>query len=272
MLMRRPRHRLRAGVVLFLLGTPSTRHPSEEPAAGRRGQNSPLVPGNSLDGISWTRPAGGAHDGPMLTTLPAFLGACVLIAASPGPSTMLIIRQSLHSRRAGFLTVLGNETGVFTWGVIAALGLTALLAASHLAYDIMRIAGAVTLIAFGVKTLLDARRGQGHEPGDTEQPAPVRTGWSSYRAGLLLNLANPKAAVFAMSFLPQFVPAGAPHLPTMIALAAVWGTFEIGYYATYVWFVGRMKAVLTRALVRKRLEQISGGVLLLLGLRMAIEG
>ncbi|GHE75858.1 lysine transporter LysE [Streptomyces spiralis] len=206
----------------------------------------------------------------MLSTLLAFLGACTLIAASPGPSTMLIIRQSLRSRRAGFLTVLGNETGVFIWGVVAALGLTALLMASRLAYDVMRIAGAVTLVVFGVKALLDARRGHGEE--DDQEATAVRSGWTSYRSGLLLNLANPKAAVFAMSFLPQFVPASAPHLPTMIALAAIWAIFEVGYYGLYVWFVGRLKKVFSRAGVRRRLEQVSGGVLLLLGLRMALEG
>ncbi|MEW2488271.1 LysE family translocator [Streptomyces sp. NPDC048411] len=205
----------------------------------------------------------------MLSTLFAFLGACTLIAASPGPSTMLIIRQSLRSRRAGFLTVLGNETGVFIWGVIAALGLTALLAASQLAYDIMRIAGAVTLVGFGIKTLLDARGEQGKE--ESQDAQAVHSGWASYRSGLLLNLANPKAAVFAMSFLPQFVPAGAPHLPTMIGLAAIWAVFEVGYYGLYVWFVGRMKKIISRAKVRQRLERVSGTVLVLLGVRMAIE-
>lgn len=207
--------------------------------------------------------------GRMLSTLFAFLGACTLIAASPGPSTMLIIRQSLRSRRAGFLTVLGNETGVFIWGVIAALGLTALLAASQLAYDIMRIAGAVTLVGFGIKTLLDARGEQGKE--ESQDAQAVHSGWASYRSGLLLNLANPKAAVFAMSFLPQFVPAGAPHLPTMIGLAAIWAVFEVGYYGLYVWFVGRMKKIISRAKVRQRLERVSGTVLVLLGVRMAIE-
>ncbi|MER5642111.1 LysE family translocator [Kitasatospora sp. NPDC002227] len=204
----------------------------------------------------------------MLSTLVAFLGACTLIAASPGPSTMLIIRQSLQSRRAGFLTVLGNETGVFVWGLVAAFGLTALLAASRLAYDGMRIVGAVTLVWFGVRTLLDARRGHPEQ----EDVRPERTGRASYRAGLLINLANPKAAVFAMSFLPQFVPAGAPQLPAMVGLAALWALFEVGYYGLYVWFVGRLKAVISRAAVRKRLEQVSGTVLLLLGLRMAVEG
>ncbi|KUJ70982.1 lysine transporter LysE [Streptomyces albus subsp. albus] len=209
----------------------------------------------------------------MLTTLTAFLGACLLIAASPGPSTVLIIRQSLRSRRAGMMTVLGNETGVFVWGVVAACGLTALLAASQLAYDAMRIVGAAVLIGFGVQALRAARRGstEGFAPEPSGTAAGI-SGWRSYRSGLLLNLANPKAAVFAMSFLPQFVPAGMPEFPTMIGLAAVWAVFEVGYYGLYVYFVGRMRAVLNRAAVRSRLEQVSGGVLLALGVKLAVDG
>ncbi|MBC2902058.1 LysE family translocator [Streptomyces cupreus] len=207
----------------------------------------------------------------MLTTLVAFLGACTLVAASPGPSTVLIIRQSLHSRRSGFLTVLGNETGVFVWGVIAAFGLTALLTASEVAYDVMRVVGAVVLVGFGVQTLRAARRSKGEQESEAQADGG-RSGRASYRAGLLLNLANPKAAVFALSFLPQFVPDGAPHLPTMVGLAALWAVYEIGYYGLYVWFVGRMRSLLSRAGVRRRLEQVSGGVLLLLGVRMALEG
>jgi len=205
---------------------------------------------------------------PMLSTLLAFLGACTLIAASPGPSTVLIIKQSLRSRRSGFLTVLGNETGVFVWGTVAAFGLTALLAASEMAYDAMRIVGAVVLVGFGIQALRQARRGERSADG---WEGAEKSGWAAYRGGLLLNLANPKAAIFAMSFLPQFVPEGDPHLPTMMGLAALWAVFEVGYYSVYVWFVGRMRAVLSRAGVRRRLEQVSGGVLLLLGVRLALE-
>ncbi|MCD9873121.1 LysE family translocator [Streptomyces guryensis] len=204
----------------------------------------------------------------MLSTLLAFFGACTLIAASPGPSTVLIIKQSLRSRRSGFLTVLGNETGVFVWGVVAAFGLTALLAASEAAYDVTRIVGALVLVGFGIQTLRQARRTK-EAPGGWE--AAEKSGWAAYRGGLLLNLANPKAAIFAVSFLPQFVPQGAPHLPVMAGLAALWAVYEVGYYGLYVWFVGRMRAVLSRAGVRRRLEQVSGGVLLLLGARLALE-
>ncbi|PWI14675.1 lysine transporter LysE [Streptomyces sp. Act143] len=213
----------------------------------------------------------------MPSTLIAFLGACTLIAASPGPSTVLIIKQSLHSRRSGFLTVLGNETGVFVWGLVAAFGLTALLTASEVAYGVMRVVGAVVLVAFGVQALRQARRSRADGAGEGGAAGEGwtgggRAGWAAYRGGLLLNLANPKAAVFALSFLPQFVPAGAPHLPTMAGLAALWAVYEVGYYGLYVWFVGRMRAVLSRAGVRRRLEQISGGVLLVLGVRLALEG
>ncbi|AXK32853.1 LysE family translocator [Streptomyces armeniacus] len=211
-----------------------------------------------------------------------FLGACLLVALAPGPSTVLIIRNSLHGRRSGMLTVLGNETGVFVWGVVAAFGLTALLAASEMAYDVMRFVGAGVLIVFGVQAIWSARRGGDAGLGDAAGgatdggtgaggPAPG-TGWRAYRAGLLMNLANPKAAIFAMSFLPQFVPSGAPQLPTMVALAALWAVFEVGYYGTYVWGVGRLKRVLSRPGVRRRLEQVSGGVLLALGARLALEG
>ncbi|WP_432038384.1 LysE family translocator [Streptomyces cucumeris] len=215
----------------------------------------------------------------MLSTFLAFLGACTLIAASPGPSTVLIIRQSLISKRAGLMTVLGNETGIFIWGLVAAFGLTGLLAASELAYHVMRITGAVVLVGFGVQTLRSARRAKregGDAAADEAAPAPAPpgrgSGWRSYRAGLVMNLTNPKAAVFALSFLPQFVPSGAPQLPTLVALAAVWAVYEIGYYSVYVWCVSRLKGLLSRVTVRRRMEQVSGGVLVALGMRMAVEG
>lgn len=210
----------------------------------------------------------------MWSTLPAFLGACLLVAVSPGPSSVLIIRNSLRSRRSGMFTVLGNETGVFVWGVFAALGLTALLDASEAAYDVMRLVGAVVLVGFGVQALRAARRAGdlplAEGPGSAG-PAP-EPAWRSYRSGLLLNLANPKAGIFAMAFLPQFVPAGAPHLPAMLALAAIWAVFEVGYYATYVWGVARLKSLFARPGARRHLERVSGGVLIALGVRLAVEG
>ncbi|MDF3287856.1 LysE family translocator [Streptomyces silvisoli] len=208
----------------------------------------------------------------MLSTLLPFLGACVVIAAVPGPSTALIIRHSLRGgRRAGFATVLGNETGVFLWGVAAALGLTALLAASQLAYDAMRYVGAAVLVWFGFQALRAARHQDVGDAAAGSAPATL-SAWRAYRTGVLVNLANPKAAIFAMSFLPQFVPHGAPQLPAVTGLAIVQALFEVAFYGMYVWFVHRMKSLFDRASVRRRMERISGAVLLALGLRLALEG
>lgn len=212
----------------------------------------------------------------MLATLLPFLVACTAVAAVPGQSTALIIRQSIRGgKRAGVATVLGNESGVFVWGCAAAFGFTALLAASQIAYDGMRVVGACVLVWFGVQSFRSARRMKrdeaSQEPDELDDDARTKGALWSYRAGLLTNLANPKAAIFAMSFLPQFVPAHAPKLMTMVLLAATWAVYEVFYYSLYVWFVQRLRTFFSRRKVRRRMEQISGTVMLGLAVRMVVE-
>ncbi|TYK45061.1 LysE family translocator [Actinomadura decatromicini] len=214
----------------------------------------------------------------MLGSLLAFAGAAVLIAMAPGPSTVVIMRASLRSgRRAGLATVLGNETGVLAWGVAAAVGLSALLAASRLAYDGLRIVGAAVLVWFGVRALWHARRrvpdgvaadaDDGPEAGDSAGPS----GWRWYRLGLVTNFANPKAGVFAVSFLPQFVPDGSSVPVVLLGFSVLWALIDLAWYAVVVWLVGAAKRVLGRPAARRRLDQVSGVVLVGLGVRLAAE-
>jgi threonine/homoserine/homoserine lactone efflux protein len=209
----------------------------------------------------------------MLSNVLAFLGACVLIAMVPGPSTAVILRQAVRDgRRAALLTTLGNETGVVGWGVAAALGLTALVTASQIAYDTIRVLGAIFLVVLGVQSLLAARRAAPATAAPAATAAGTNSsGWHAYRVGVATIAANPKAAVFAMSFLPQFVPAGVPVLPALVTLAVVWGIVDLLWYGLLIWFVGRARAVFSRAAVRRRLEQVSGAVLVALGVRLAVE-
>ncbi|GHD56311.1 lysine transporter LysE [Streptomyces mirabilis] len=166
----------------------------------------------------------------------AFAGAAFLIAMVPGPSTAVILRRAvMNGRRSGIATVLGNECGVLLWGLAAALGLSALLLASQVAYDAMRIFGA------------------------------------AYWQGLVTNFANPKAGVFAVSFLPQFVPQGAPVLPTLLAFSVIWAVIDLLWYLPLIWLAGRVRGVLQRRSIQRRMEQISGAVLVGLGLRLAVE-
>jgi len=206
----------------------------------------------------------------MLQTLIAFAGAAAVVALVPGPSTAIIVRQSVTSgRRAGVAAMLGNECGVVLWGLAAAFGLSALLLASRVAYDAMRIAGAVFLVTLGARALWRSRRAA----AAVTEPAPVRaeSRWRAYRLGLLTNFANPKAGVFAVSFLPQFVPAGASVLPVLVALSLVWALIDMVWYLSLIWLAGRAGRVFARPSVRRRLEQVSGIVLVGLGLRLAAE-
>ncbi|GAA2449900.1 LysE family translocator [Actinomadura vinacea] len=216
----------------------------------------------------------------MLESLVAFAGAAILIALVPGPSTVVIMRSSMLSgRRAGLMTVLGNETGVLVWGLAAALGLSALLSASRLAYDGLRIAGAAVLVYFGVKALWQARRGAGTVPVErvaADAPRGDVSGggaplWRCFRLGLITNFANPKAGVFAVSFLPQFVPEGWSVPAVLAGFSVLWALIDLLWYALVVWTVDAARRVFERSGVRRRLEQVSGVVLVALGVRLAAE-
>ncbi|MEV7990937.1 LysE family translocator [Streptomyces sp. NPDC086077] len=207
----------------------------------------------------------------MMTSVVAFVGAALLIAMVPGPSTVVILRRTVvNGRRTGMATMVGNECGVLLWGLAAAFGLSALLLASQVAYDVIRIVGAAVLVWMGARALWQARR-----PGPVADGVPGGTAAVSlrraYRQGLVTNFANPKAGVFAVSFLPQFVPDGAPALPTLLALSVIWAVVDLIWYIPLVWLAGRVAGVLQRRSVRRRMDQLSGALLVGLGVRLATE-
>ncbi|MEV5572195.1 LysE family translocator [Spirillospora sp. NPDC052269] len=216
----------------------------------------------------------------MLNELAAFLGAAFLIAMVPGPSTVVIVqRAAREGRRAGLATVLGNETGVLAWGLAAALGLSALLVASQVAYDALRIVGAAVLVWFGVRALWQSRRTTSTTAADpavssadaVDGAGPPAGVGRCYRQGVVTSFANPKAGVFAVSFLPQFVPDGASVPLTLIALSVLWALVDLVWYTPIVWLAGGAGRVLRRPRVRRVLERVSGVVLLGFGLRLATD-
>ena len=198
-----------------------------------------------------------------------FAGVVLVLAILPGPTTAVVMRQALRSGRRGALaTTAGGQTALLLWAVAAAFGLSALVAASQVAYHTLRIIGALVLVGLGLLSLLRSRRTVPH--GDDGPMARVPTsGWRGYRIGLVTDLANPKAAVFAMSFLPQFVPPGAPVLGTTLLLGPVWVAVDATWYVILLSLVVRSRRLLDRS--RGRLERASGLVLIGLGLRVALE-
>jgi threonine/homoserine/homoserine lactone efflux protein len=212
----------------------------------------------------------------LLAHVLAFAGAALLLAMAPGPATATLLRQTIrYGRRRGAATVAGIESGVLFWAVAASAGLSALLAASTVAYDVIRVIGAIVLIGLGAQALLRSRKKQDDSELDgAVGPTPSTTGrggWSAYRAGLVTNLANPKAGVFAISFLPQFIPHGYPVLPTGLLLAAVWVICDGTWYLTLTAIVHGARRMFSRGVVRQRLEALSGVALVGFGVRLALE-
>ena len=191
----------------------------------------------------------------------AFLIASFTLAMVPGVGTAMLLRQSARGgRKAAVATVIGMEAGVAVWALAAALGLSVLLVASEIAYQALRITGVAVLIVFGVKALL--ARGV-PETGD----APKGGG---FRSGLLVNLANPKLAVFAVSFLPQFVTPGAARW-VLVALAVAWVVIDTLWYLLVLALLTRVMDALRKPRVRVALERVSGVALVGLGVKLAVE-
>ncbi|HEY0632294.1 MAG TPA: LysE family translocator [Thermoleophilaceae bacterium] len=196
----------------------------------------------------------------MVSTLISFLGVAVLLALLPGPATALVVRSAaLHGRRSAFLTVLGNSTGILLWALASVLGISALVAASSAAFVALKVAGAVVLVYLGVQALRGVKAGNDGKPGFAR---------SSYVTGLVTSGANPKLAVFFIALLPQFVPHGAPVLPWTLAMALILICVDLVYFSALAWAVSRAK----RAVVgSRRLERLTGAVMVGLGLRVALE-
>lgn len=199
----------------------------------------------------------------MWNALAALVAASFLIALSPGPGTALVLRQSARGRRGAVAVVAGMEVGVLVWAVAAALGLSVLLTASEVAYHALRITGAVFLVYLGVRAIRSAG-------GPLPEVGAPRDAGRAFRSGLVVNLANPKLGVFAISFLPQFPPAGAPRA-VFVLFALVWVLVDTAWYLVLVGALDRVRGRLARAGVRRVLDRVCGGVLVALGLRLVVD-
>jgi threonine/homoserine/homoserine lactone efflux protein len=208
------------------------------------------------------------HIGPVL---PEFIVACVILAALPGPATALFLHRTMRDgRKAGLAAVAGNEIGVFCWAMAAGAGLTELLRANEVLFIGMHVVGAAVLIYLGISAWRTARREEG-DFGDTlKLRLPKgRTPWSAFRASLITIAANPKVAVFAFSFFPQFLPRHGPVFGDALTLAGIQLVIDTGYCVMIVLVASRARSWLSRATIRRRLERVLGATLIGLGLDLA---
>ena len=191
----------------------------------------------------------------MPTHLGLFVVTVAVLAILPGANNGAITRQALlHGRRAGVLAVAGSSTGILLWAAAAAVGLSAVLLANPHAYLTIRVAGGVLLCGLGLHTLLTGRRPAHREPRGR-----------SYAAGLATSLGNPKAGVFAVSFLPQFVTADGPVLASSILLGLVWAAVSGSWFCLYVLALHRVRVRATRPSTERLLRAATGVTMLGLG-------
>jgi threonine/homoserine/homoserine lactone efflux protein len=201
----------------------------------------------------------------------AFLAVAAAVTLTPGPAFALLLQTAAaHGRRVALANIAGNSVGVLIWGALSALGVSALLAANQLAYDVLRLGGAAFLLWLGVRALL--ARGSASPVGvSSSTEAPQRNqSWRAMRKGLVNCLANPKLAVFFVALFPQFLTPGTPVLPAALGMAAVIVLFDVIVYGTVAIVVDRFREAL-RPKLMQRLSQTSGAVLVLFGLRLAGE-
>ncbi len=176
--------------------------------------------------------------------LPLFMAAALLVNLTPGPDMLFVVGSSAaHGRRAGVMASLGVGAGCVLHTVLATVGLSALLAASALAFEVVKWVGAAYLVWVGIGML----RRRGSDAAKPLQVPPRKVFWQ----GALTNALNPKVALFFLAFLPQFItPGETGQVAAFLALGAL---FDLGGTAINI-----VVALLASSL-RERLSGPSAG-------------
>jgi len=206
----------------------------------------------------------GIHD------FPLFVISCILLNITPGQDTMYILGRSVaQGRQAGVMSVLGIMTGVLVHTLLAALGLSVILATSSLAFSIIKYAGAGYLVWIGVGFIMDRNNRSALPDAPPSTPNP----WKIFQQGVLTNVLNPKVALFFLSFLPQFVSVQSDlvFLPFLVlglvffTTGSIWCLFLV--YGS-AWLSARFRSRTSAAGVLKKL---TGALFISLGIRLALS-
>ena len=212
---------------------------------------------------------------PDLPTLGVFAAAALALLVVPGPSVLYIVARSVEGgRSAGLVSMLGVQTGALVHIAFAAVGLSAVLASSAVAFSVVKWAGAAYLIFLGLRAILS------RDTGEDGAVAPAGGGRGLSRAfaqGIVVNVLNPKTALFFLAFLPQFVdPSSGTAWTQITVLGLVFVTLAVLSDGLYALLSGTAAGWLRRrgesAGFRRGSRLFSGGVYVALGLATAVSG
>jgi threonine/homoserine/homoserine lactone efflux protein len=207
---------------------------------------------------------------PSATSIGVFAVAATLLLLTPGPAVLYVVARSVEQGRiAGLASVFGITTGTLVHVLASTLGLSALLASSAIAFALVKYAGAAYLIYMGVRRILKRT-----DALASTLKLPKRSLGRLYRDGFIVNLLNPKTALFFLAFLPQFVDPARGAVPVQIAflglLFTLMGLTSDGLYALVAGAAGAWVKRQSRYLDWER--YVTGGVFIGLGVTAALAG
>jgi threonine/homoserine/homoserine lactone efflux protein len=206
---------------------------------------------------------------PNHSSLLLFVSAAVVLLAIPGPAVLYVTSRSIgHGRSAGLISALGISVGTLVHAAAAAVGLSALLMSSAMAFSVVKYLGAAYLIYLGIQKL---RREESLVPSqDTPRTKLSRV----FGQGIIVNILNPKTALFFFAFLPQFVDASRGSVALQILfLGTLFAAMGITSDSLWALFAGTVAQRLNRNMRWNRTQRyVSGGMLISLGVATALAG
>ena len=196
-----------------------------------------------------------------------FASATFVLTVTPGPGVLYVVGRSVGGgRRIGLASMLGIETGEAIYIAAAALGITAVLATSAIALSVVRYAGAAYLLLLAIRAW---RHPESEDAGDEPAGRPVQ----AYARGLVVQLLNPKVAVFFLAYFPQFIRPGHPVAPQVIVLGSVYLAVAVltdtGYVLLASWIADKL-ARTSRA--RRRRAKVSAAIYFVLAIAAVAIG
>ena len=209
----------------------------------------------------------------MLTAVAAFSVAAALLVLLPGPDTMAVVRGLVRGgRNRAFWTAAGGLAGLVVWVSATALGLAALLRASHEAYLALKVAGALYLVWIGIRSLRSRGITSDAEQVRADEPV-VRRGrpFAGFGSGLATNLLNPKIGVLFVALLPGFVPAGHSVGATSLLFGGIYIAETAVYVVVLIALSGTVVRWMSDPRIRRRLDRLMGVVFVALGVQLAVE-
>lgn len=182
----------------------------------------------------------------------------LVVCITPGPAVLFITSQSAwRGRAAGVRAALGIETANVAFWILTALGLAAAIAASQTVFSILKWAGAGYLAWLGIRAIAGSFKRE-----IAEASAPKPAAGRAYRDGLIVGLSNPKAMLFFVALLPQFVTPSANALPQILTLAITSIIVDFSSNAAYALAAGSLRRLLARGNIKRWFDRGIGGVFL----------